>query len=155
MSGPFTSPGEWRRGEERTEESNMKEEITKRVKTEWQGQRSFVRLEPSTTVPLSSAVMRLSQGDSTQQAMADGRGAANWEWKSFIRVWLCDPMDYTVRGILQVRTLECIDFPFSRGSSQSRNRTQVSCIAGGFFTSWSTREALIMSSPQMGDLLSH
>ena len=31
--------------------------------------------------------------------------------------------------------------PFSRGSSQSKDRTQVSCIAGRFFTSWATREA--------------
>ena len=34
-------------------------------------------------------------------------------------------------------------FPFSRGSSQPRNWIQVSCIAGGFFTSWATREALM------------
>ena len=46
---------------------------------------------------------------------------------------LCDP--YTVHGILQARILEWIAFPFSRGSSQPRNRTQVSHIAGGFFTS--------------------
>ena len=45
---------------------------------------------------------------------------------------LCDPMDYTVHGILQARILEWVAFPFSRGSSQPRNRTQVSCIAGGF-----------------------
>ena len=48
---------------------------------------------------------------------------------------LFDPMDYTVHGILQARILEWVDFCFSRGSSQSRDRTQVSCIAGGFFTS--------------------
>ena len=48
---------------------------------------------------------------------------------------LCNPMDYTVHGILQARILEWVDFPFSRGSSQPRNRTTVSCIAGGFFTS--------------------
>ena len=48
---------------------------------------------------------------------------------------LCDPMDYTVHGILQARILEWVAVPFSRGSSQPRNRTQVSCIAGGFFTS--------------------
>ena len=48
---------------------------------------------------------------------------------------LCDPMGYTVHGILQVRTLEWIAFPFSRGSSQPRDRTQGSHIAGGFFTS--------------------
>ena len=34
-------------------------------------------------------------------------------------------------------------FPFSRGSSQPRDWTQVSCIAGGFFTSWATREAQV------------
>ena len=48
---------------------------------------------------------------------------------------LCNPVDYTVHGILQSRTLEWIAFPFSRGSSQSRGRTQVSRIAGEFFTS--------------------
>ena len=54
---------------------------------------------------------------------------------------LCDPMGYTVHGILQARILERVAFPFSRGSSQLRDWTQVSCIAGGFFTSWGTREA--------------
>ena len=53
----------------------------------------------------------------------------------------CDPMDYIVHGILQVRILEWIAFPFSRGSFQPRDRTQVSHIAGKFFTSWATREA--------------
>ena len=48
---------------------------------------------------------------------------------------LCDPMDYTVHGILQASILEWVAVPFSRGSSQSRDRTHVSCIAGGFFTS--------------------
>ena len=50
---------------------------------------------------------------------------------------LCDPMDYTVHGILQARILEWVAFPFSRG------RTQVSHIAGGFFTSCVTREVHI------------
>ena len=48
---------------------------------------------------------------------------------------------YTVHGILQARILEWVAFPFSTGSSQPRGRTQVSCIAGGFFTRWATREA--------------
>ena len=48
---------------------------------------------------------------------------------------LCEPMDYTVHGILQVRILEWVVFPFSRGSSQPRDRTQVPGIADGFFTS--------------------
>ena len=54
---------------------------------------------------------------------------------------LCNPMDYTVHGILQARILEWIAFPFSRGSSQPRDQTQISCIAGGFFTNLATREA--------------
>ena len=52
---------------------------------------------------------------------------------------LCNPI-YTVHGILQARLLEWVAFPFSRGSSQPRERTQVSHIAAGFLTSWATRE---------------
>ena len=48
---------------------------------------------------------------------------------------LCDPMYYIVRGILQARILEWVAFPLSRGSFQPRDRTQVSLIAGRFFTS--------------------
>ena len=55
---------------------------------------------------------------------------------------LCDPMDYIVHRILQARILEGVAFPFSRGSSQPRNQTGVSCIAGGFFlTNWAIQEA--------------
>ena len=54
---------------------------------------------------------------------------------------LCDPVDHTVHGILQAKILEWVTFPFSRGSCQPRVLTQVSCIAGGFFPSWATREA--------------
>ena len=62
--------------------------------------------------------------------------------KSLSHVQLSDPMDYTVHGILQARILEwVVAFPFSRISSQPRDRTQDSCIAGEFFTSWVTREA--------------
>ena len=57
-----------------------------------------------------------------------------------IFVWN-DPSDYRIHGILQTRILEWVAFPFSRGSSQCRDRTQVSSIAGRFFTRWSTREA--------------
>ena len=45
---------------------------------------------------------------------------------------LCDPVDYTVHGILQARILEWVAMLSSRGSSQTRDRTQVSRIAGGF-----------------------
>ena len=54
---------------------------------------------------------------------------------------LCDPMDYTVYGFLQARILEWAAVPFSKGSSQPRDWTQVSHIAGRFFTNWATREA--------------
>ena len=53
---------------------------------------------------------------------------------------LCDPMNYTVHGILQARILEWLTILFSRGSSQPWDQTQVSHIAGRFFTSWDTRE---------------
>ena len=39
------------------------------------------------------------------------------------------------------RILEWVALPFSSGSSWPRNRTQVSCIAGRFFTNWAIREA--------------
>ena len=56
----------------------------------------------------------------------------------------CDPVDCIVHGILQARILEWVAFPFSRGSSQPRDRTQVSHITGKFFPSWATREAQVV-----------
>ena len=58
---------------------------------------------------------------------------------------LSDPMDYSpsgssVHGILQARILEWVAVLFSRGSSKPRAQTHESCVAGGFFTSWATRE---------------
>ena len=38
------------------------------------------------------------------------------------------------------RILEWVAYPFSSGTSQPRNRTRVSCIAGRFFTTWAIRE---------------
>jgi len=60
-----------------------------------------------------------------------------WKWKSFS---LCDPVNYRAHGILQAKMPEWVGFPFSRGSSQPRDETQVSHIAGGFFTNWAIRE---------------
>ena len=53
---------------------------------------------------------------------------------------LCDSIDYTVHGIPQAVILEWVTLPFSKGSSQPRDQTQVSRIAGRFFTSWARRE---------------
>ena len=52
---------------------------------------------------------------------------------------LCDPMDCSppgssVHGILQARILEWVAIPFTKGSSQSRDQTRVSCTPGRFFT---------------------
>ena len=67
-----------------------------------------------------------------------------WKWKSLrlSPVRLCNCMEYTVHGILRARIPKWVAFPFSRGSSQPRDQTQVSRIAGRFFTSWATRKAL-------------
>ena len=58
---------------------------------------------------------------------------------------LCDPMDCNQtpfeHRIFQARMLEWVAMLSSSGSSQHRGRTQVSCIAGRFFTIWTTREA--------------
>ena len=62
-------------------------------------------------------------------------------------------MDYSlpgssVHGILQARILEWVAMPFSRGSSQPRNWTWVSCITGRFFTIWAT---LVKNACNAGD----
>ena len=59
---------------------------------------------------------------------------------------LCDPMDCrlpgsSVHGDSPGKNTGVVAMPFSRGSSQPGDRTQVSCIVGGFFTIWATREA--------------
>ena len=71
---------------------------------------------------------------------------AEVKWK-LLSLSLCDPVDCSlpgssVHGILQARILEWVAVLFSKGSSQPRGRTQVSHIAGGFFTVWATKEAL-------------
>ena len=57
---------------------------------------------------------------------------------------LFNPMDYTVNGILQARTLEPIGFPFSSGSSQFSDWTQVSCIAADSLPAESARKPQFM-----------
>ena len=56
----------------------------------------------------------------------------------YLTLW--DLMDYIVHGILQARIVEWVAFPFSKGSSQARDGTQFSRIAGEFFISWATWE---------------
>ena len=53
------------------------------------------------------------------------------------------PPGSSAHGVLQLRILQGVAIPFSRGSSQPRDQTQVSHNAGRFFSFWATREALI------------
>ena len=65
---------------------------------------------------------------------------------------LCSPPGFSVRGILQERILEWVAISFSRVPSQHRDQTQVSCIAGRFFTIWATRECIVsgqMENPNL------
>ena len=81
-----------------------------------------------------------------------------WKWKVLVAQLcptLCNPVDHSpisspVLGILQARILEWVAIPFSRGSSWPRDWTQVSCIAGRFFTTWPTREI-----PCMCEMFTH
>ena len=64
---------------------------------------------------------------------------------------LCDPMDcsppgFSIHGIFQALVLEWVAISFSRGSSQPRDWTQVSHIAGRGFTIWATRESVKANS---------
>ena len=61
----------------------------------------------------------------------------------------CSPPGSSVHGILQARILEWVAMPFSRGSSQLRDRTQASHIAGRLFIVWATSKATnLLSSSQ-------
>ena len=72
-------------------------------------------------------------GHESEQTLGDNEGQG--------RLVCCSPPGSSVHGILQARILEWVAVPFSRASSQPRKWTQVSHIAGRFFTVWATREA--------------
>ena len=66
----------------------------------------------------------------------------------------CRQSGSSIHGLLQARIVKWVAAPFSRRSSQSRDWTQVSCIAGEFFTIWATREAHSMTKRYRNSLLS-
>ena len=71
---------------------------------------------------------------------------AEWKWKCYSCLTLCVPMDRSLsgsslHGILQAIILEWVAISFSRGSSQPRDQTQVSHIAGRCFNLWATRKS--------------
>ena len=68
-----------------------------------------------------------------------------WKWMCYCSVmldslWLhdCSLPGSSVHGLLQTEIREWVTIPFSRGSSQARDQTWVSCMAGRFFTIWAT-----------------
>ena len=62
-------------------------------------------------------------------------------YQTFCNPMDCSPPSSSVHGIVRARILEWVATSFSRGSSWSRDWTQVSWIAGGFYNVWATREA--------------
>ena len=77
-------------------------------------------------------------------------GEGKWKWTEkllshvqlFATPWTTAHQASLSMGILQARILEWVAVSFSKGSSQPRDPTQVSCIAGGFFTVWATRKVI-------------
>ena len=78
-------------------------------------------------------------------------------WKAKVKVTqscttLCSPKDYIFHGIPQARIMEWVAIPFFKGSSQPRDRTWVSHIAGRFFTIWARVKKIeplpVFSNPQ-------
>ena len=86
-------------------------------------------------------------------------------WVLFYSLWppLTSPPGSSVHGILQARTLEWVAIPLSRGSSQLRDRTLVSYIAGRSFTTWVTsqlstlciKKSLLIEEQDISLLLNH
>ena len=61
-----------------------------------------------------------------------------------VSCWVMSDSATSVHGILQARILEWVSISFSRGSSWPGDGTWVSCIAGGSFTVWATREVVFI-----------
>ena len=95
---------------------------------------------PTTCVPLTVWLIDLLR---SLEVSVNRRDTTDWEGvcvraKSIQScLTLCDPIDYnlpgsSVHGISQAKILEWVAMPCSRGPSQPRDQTQVSCIAGRF-----------------------
>ena len=89
--------------------------------------------------------------------MVDNSCCIRYVWKCysvshgqlFVTPWTIARQASLSMGILQTRILEWVAMSSSRGSSQPRDKTQISHIAGGFFTIWATREALWTTKEQL------
>ena len=84
--------------------------------------------------------MKLTNEWRMQETNNDNNIKPVWKWKVLSHVQLF-ATPWTLHSWNSPGQNIEVDIPFSKGSSQPRDRTEVSCIAGGFFTCWATREA--------------
>ena len=63
-------------------------------------------------------------------------------WLTLCNLMDCNLPDSSIHAIFQARILEWVAISFSKGSSQPRNRTHVSCISGRFFTTKPTGKSI-------------
>ena len=110
--------------------------------------------------PLQCSCLKNSHGQEPGRLQSIGSQRVGHDWSDWARMracmyvcmpWsevaqscptLCNPVDFSVHGILQARKLEWVTISFFRGSSQPRDRTQVSHIRGRRFNLWAIKPAL-------------
>ena len=100
--------------------------LGKRTKSKWQEVRSMLKKSP-----LSWEVFRT---DRTYGAAMKVEVLVTQSYQTLCDLMGCSPRGSSICRILQARILEWVATAFSSGSSQSRDRTWVSCTAGRFFT---------------------
>ena len=98
-------------------------------------------------VKVHRGIRNMNRRKFMKRAVHSVQGLGKWKWsRSVVSDSLqpmdCSPPSSSVHGIFQARLLEWVAISFSRGSSQPRDWTWVSCTAGRLFTVWATREAL-------------
>ena len=129
---------------------NVGDRIKSNISSEWSAFIKETTKKPNLFALLSSSQMSSYNRISFSLSLFSVR-VENWysgSWSSDIESSSHSVMSsslrphvlYTVHGILQARILKWVAVPFFRRSSQPRDQTQVSCIAGRFFISWATRK---------------
>ena len=117
-----------------------------------------LHLKARTSVKTTQVILRLHephQGRSVVQSRSRNVTMMT-QWSAHAQLCLilcnsmdCNPLGSSVHGILQARILEWVAMPSSRRSSRPRDRTQVSHVAGGFFTTEPPgKPSNVISSPK-------